>query len=32
MLLWDALMQTGYREEVPEYRGRLYMEHVLPPL
>jgi hypothetical protein len=30
MLLWDALMQTGYGEEVPEYRGRLYMENGLP--
>jgi hypothetical protein len=30
MLLWDALVQTGYREEVPEYRGRLYMEHSMP--
>jgi hypothetical protein len=30
MLLWDTLMQTGYREEVPEYSGRLYMEHGLP--
>jgi hypothetical protein len=30
MLLWDALVQTGYGEEVPEYRGRLYMEHDLP--
>jgi hypothetical protein len=30
MLLWDALMQTGYGEEVPEYRGQLHMEHGLP--
>jgi hypothetical protein len=30
MLLWKALMQTGYREEVPKYRGWLYMEHSLP--
>jgi hypothetical protein len=30
MLLWKALMQNGYREEVPEYRGWLYMEHSLP--
>jgi hypothetical protein len=30
MLLWDALVQTGYGEEVPEYRGRNYMEHDLP--
>jgi hypothetical protein len=30
MLLWDALVQTGYGEEVPEYRGWLYMEHCLP--
>jgi hypothetical protein len=30
MLLWDALVQTGYGEEVSEYRGWLYMEHCLP--
>jgi hypothetical protein len=30
MLLWDTLMQTGYREEVPEYREWFYMEHGLP--
>jgi hypothetical protein len=30
MLLWDALMQTSYGEEVPEYRGRLYEENGLP--
>jgi hypothetical protein len=30
MLLWDALVQTGYGEEVPQYRGRLYLEHGLP--
>jgi hypothetical protein len=30
MLLWDALGQMGYGEEVPEYRGRLNMEHGLP--
>jgi hypothetical protein len=30
MLLWDALVQTGYGEEVPEYRGQLNMEHGLP--
>jgi hypothetical protein len=30
MLLWDALVQTGYGEEVPEYCGWLYMEHDLP--
>jgi hypothetical protein len=23
-------VQTGYREQVLEYRGRLYMEHGLP--
>jgi hypothetical protein len=30
MLLWDALLQTAYGEEVLEYRRRLYMEHDLP--
>jgi hypothetical protein len=30
MLLRDVLVQIGYREEVPEYRRRLYMEHGLP--
>jgi hypothetical protein len=30
MLLWDTLMQTGYREEVPEYRGLHYVVHGLP--
>jgi hypothetical protein len=30
MLLWDALVQTGYGAEVPEYSGRFYMEHDLP--
>jgi hypothetical protein len=30
MLLWDALGQMGYGEEVPEYCGRLNMEHGLP--
>jgi hypothetical protein len=30
MFLWDTLVQTGYGEEVPEYRGWLYMEHGLP--
>jgi hypothetical protein len=30
MLLWDALLQTGYDMEVLEYRGQLYMEHGLP--
>jgi hypothetical protein len=30
MGLWEALMQTGYKEEVPEYYGWLYMEHCLP--
>jgi hypothetical protein len=30
MLLWDALVQTGYGEEVPKYRGWLNMEHGLP--
>jgi hypothetical protein len=30
MLQWDALVQIGYGEEVPEYHVRLYMEHGLP--
>jgi hypothetical protein len=30
MLLWDALVQTSYGEEVPEYHGWLYEEHGLP--
>jgi hypothetical protein len=30
MLLWDTFMQIGYGEEVPEYRGRFYIEHGLP--
>jgi hypothetical protein len=30
MLLWDALLQTDYGEEVIEYRRWLYMEHGLP--
>jgi hypothetical protein len=30
MLLWDALMQTCYGEEVLEYYGWLYEEHDLP--
>jgi hypothetical protein len=28
-LLWDALVQTGYRDIAPEYYGRLYEEHGL---
>jgi hypothetical protein len=27
MLLWDALVQIGYGEEVPAYRGQFYEEH-----
>jgi hypothetical protein len=27
--LWDAIVQTGYRDEVLEYYGRLYEEHDL---
>jgi hypothetical protein len=30
LLLWNALVQTGYGEEVPEYRGWLYMDHGPP--
>jgi hypothetical protein len=30
MLPWDALVQIGYGEEVPEYCGQLYEEHGLP--
>jgi hypothetical protein len=30
MLLQDALVETSYGEEVPDYRGRLYIEHGLP--
>jgi hypothetical protein len=29
LLLWDALVQTGYRDRAPEYYGRLYEEHGL---
>jgi NADPH-dependent ferric siderophore reductase len=29
MLLWDALMQTSYRDMPPEYYGRLFEEHGL---
>jgi hypothetical protein len=29
MLLWDALVQTGYGDTPPEYYGRLYEEHGL---
>jgi hypothetical protein len=29
LLLWDALVQTGYGDEVPEYYGRLFEEHGL---
>jgi hypothetical protein len=27
--LWDALVQTGYEDMVPEYYGRLFEEHGL---
>jgi hypothetical protein len=29
LLLWDALVQTGYGDRAPEYYGRLYEEHDL---
>jgi hypothetical protein len=29
LLLWDALVQTGYEDRAPEYYGRLYEEHGL---
>jgi hypothetical protein len=29
LLLWDALVQTGYGDRAPEYFGRLYEEHGL---
>jgi hypothetical protein len=29
LLLWDALVQTGYEDRAPEYYGRLYEEHRL---
>jgi hypothetical protein len=29
LLLWDALVQTGYGDIAPEYYGRLYEEHEL---
>jgi hypothetical protein len=29
LLLWDALVQTGYRDIALEYYGRLYEEHEL---
>jgi hypothetical protein len=29
LLLWDALLQTGYGDRAPEYYGRLYEEHGL---
>jgi hypothetical protein len=29
LLLWDALVQTGYWDRAPEYYGRLYEEHDL---
>jgi hypothetical protein len=30
MLLWDALVQTSYGEELPGYHRWLYEEHDLP--
>jgi hypothetical protein len=29
LMLWDALVQTGYGDRAPEYYGRLYEEHGL---
>jgi hypothetical protein len=29
LLLWDALVQTGYGDKALEYYGRLYEEHDL---
>jgi hypothetical protein len=29
LLLWNALVQTGYRDRAPEYYGRPYEEHGL---
>jgi hypothetical protein len=29
LLLWDALVQTGYGDRAPEYYDRLYEEHAL---
>jgi hypothetical protein len=29
LLLWDALVQTGYGDRAPEYYGWLYEEHGL---
>jgi hypothetical protein len=29
LLLWDALVQTSYRDRSPEYYGRLYEQHGL---
>jgi hypothetical protein len=29
LLMWDALVQTGYEDRAPEYYGRLYEEHGL---
>jgi hypothetical protein len=29
LLLWDALVQTGYGDRTPEYYGRFYEEHGL---
>jgi hypothetical protein len=29
LLLWDALMQTGYGDDVPEYYEWLFEEHGL---
>jgi hypothetical protein len=29
LLLWDALVQTGYRDEVLDYYGWLFKEHDL---
>jgi hypothetical protein len=29
LLLWDALVQTGYGDRAPEYYDQLYEEHGL---
>jgi hypothetical protein len=29
LVLWDALVQTGYGDRAPKYYGRLYEEHGL---
>jgi hypothetical protein len=29
LMLWDAIVQTGYGDRAPEYYGQLYEEHSL---